>query len=187
MLDHGPFDMLVSNPPYIACSDVRSLPESVAQWEDMAALAGGPPLGAGFTLRMLAQAASHRWLRDGADILLELDSLQPALLLDVLCADAGARARARARTQTASGFAAPAVPPRLTRAWALNHDWWPRQIAAGDAPILKADAIAAASAAWRKAVKEWGFLGASYAFKRAFTDNSGRLRFVHLTAHRAAA
>jgi len=157
----------------------------VAHWEDGAALFGGAPLGAGFALRMLAAAAERRWLRAGADVLLEVDSTHPALFINVLVAGAPARAAARAAARTASGFAAAAGGGRararlLARAGALEHDWWPRRAAAG---ADKAAALAHATAQWRAAVRQWApALRHAYRLRSVFTDHSGRPRFLHLTA-----
>ena len=38
---HGPFDLIVSNPPYVAAGDHSSLPRDVADYEPAAALFGG--------------------------------------------------------------------------------------------------------------------------------------------------
>lgn len=78
------FDMLVANPPYIPDEDDGLLHPQVRQFEDPRALFGGAPLGAGFTLALLDSVASAGLLAPGADVLLEVDSIHPALFADVL-------------------------------------------------------------------------------------------------------
>lgn len=85
------FQLLVSNPPYVPDGHVPGLEAEVREWEDHAALAGGPPDGLGLIARMLAAAARRDWLVDGGLALLECHTSHPALLAALLRpADAGA-------------------------------------------------------------------------------------------------
>lgn len=84
------FDVLIANPPYIPNEDEQLLHPQVRQYEDPRALFGGPPLGTGFTLALLDSMARARLLAAGADVLLEVDSIHPALLADILQPCAGA-------------------------------------------------------------------------------------------------
>jgi release factor glutamine methyltransferase len=67
------FDIITSNPPYIAAEDLPTLPIGVRQYEPMLALDGGP---GGFAIfDRLVDAARHR-LRPGGTLLLEIGSPQ---------------------------------------------------------------------------------------------------------------
>jgi len=205
-----PFDLLVSNPPYIPDEDEPTLHPQVTRFEDRRALYGGPPLGAGFVLRMLRQAAAGSWLRPGADVLLELDSIHPALLADIFALPPHSPLRTLA---TASGFAGAASregaapEPLVSKAWALEQDWAPRHtrhaepLAAGSSETpLNGEAggvdarvaltrempgqapvsLAAASRAWDQACTTWAPLAADFELCRLYSDLYGRPRFVHL-------
>jgi release factor glutamine methyltransferase len=72
----GPFDLIVSNPPYIPTADLATLPREVRH-DPTAALDGGPD-GLAIVRRLLAQAAPL--LRSGARLALELGENQPTRL-----------------------------------------------------------------------------------------------------------
>ena len=96
----APFDLLVSNPPYIPDSDLALLEPEVRDWEDRRALAGGPNEGLDVIVRLLLRAAataaattattvsggngSGPWVRPGGHILLETHSTHPAMLAAAL-------------------------------------------------------------------------------------------------------
>lgn len=65
----GPFDLIFSNPPYIASADVESLMPEVAAFEPRAALDGGPDGLAAY--RELGELL-HRLLAQGGHALLEI-------------------------------------------------------------------------------------------------------------------
>lgn len=77
---NGPFDLLVSNPPYVPDDDIAGLEPEVRDWEDRGALAGGSPHGLGLILDMLACAGDRKWLVPGGLALLETDRAHPAML-----------------------------------------------------------------------------------------------------------
>lgn len=80
-----PFDLLVSNPPYIASEEIATLQPEVRDHDPVAALDGGPD-GLDF-YRLLASQAG-RWLTPNGTILLEFgDGQGPAIA--GLFADAG--------------------------------------------------------------------------------------------------
>ncbi len=65
----GPFDLIVSNPPYIASSDIVSLAPEVRDFDPRAALDGGPD-GLGF-YRLIA-ASAPALLKPGGALVVEL-------------------------------------------------------------------------------------------------------------------
>ncbi|WP_337176328.1 peptide chain release factor N(5)-glutamine methyltransferase [Paludisphaera sp.] len=65
----GPFDVVVSNPPYIATAEVDRLDPSVKDYEPRAALDGGPD-GLSAYRRLVAQAAPL--LKPGGRLILEI-------------------------------------------------------------------------------------------------------------------
>ncbi|HVT90264.1 MAG TPA: peptide chain release factor N(5)-glutamine methyltransferase [Tepidisphaeraceae bacterium] len=68
-IDKDPFDLILSNPPYIATDKMASLDKSVHDYEPHAALEGGPD-GLSFHRRILADAPAR--LREGGRIFLEI-------------------------------------------------------------------------------------------------------------------
>lgn len=64
----GPFDLIVSNPPYIADGDIDSLDADVARYEPRSALAGG---GDGLDAYRAITAAAPALLAPGAGLALE--------------------------------------------------------------------------------------------------------------------
>ena len=71
----GEFDLIVSNPPYIASAEIAGLPRDVAAYDPHLALDGGPD-GLDAYRRIAAAAAGK--LRPGGKILLEIGSSQAA-------------------------------------------------------------------------------------------------------------
>jgi release factor glutamine methyltransferase len=68
-VDQEPFDLIVSNPPYIASDKLPTLDRSVRDYEPKVALDAGPDAIA-FHRRILAGAASR--LRPGGRVFLEI-------------------------------------------------------------------------------------------------------------------
>lgn len=68
-VDRDPFDLIVSNPPYIASDKIPTLDRSVRDYEPMIALDAGPD-GISFHRRILGGAGS--WLRPGGRVFLEI-------------------------------------------------------------------------------------------------------------------
>ncbi len=71
----GPFDLILSNPPYIASSVVPTLEPTVAKYEPHLALDGGPD-GLRVVTRLIAQAVPL--LKPGGHLILEIGSDQEA-------------------------------------------------------------------------------------------------------------
>jgi release factor glutamine methyltransferase len=71
--DDASFDLIVSNPPYIASAEIDALQREVREWEPRAALDGGPD---GFAVyrRLIPDAA--RLLRPGGWLILEIGATQ---------------------------------------------------------------------------------------------------------------
>jgi len=72
-----PFDLIVSNPPYIALGELDGLQPEVGRWEPALALFSGPE-GLDAARALLAQAQAH--LAPGAWLAMELGQGQPARL-----------------------------------------------------------------------------------------------------------
>ena len=64
-----PFDIIISNPPYIKTSDISGLQREIRDWEPAGALDGGES-GLDFYVKIFAEAGAH--LREAGIILLEL-------------------------------------------------------------------------------------------------------------------
>lgn len=69
LVDRQPFQLLVSNPPYIATAQIPSLDRSVRDYEPTAALDGGPD---GLTIHRRILTDSPKWLAPGAHVYLEI-------------------------------------------------------------------------------------------------------------------
>jgi len=67
------FDLVVSNPPYIASAEIDALQREVREWEPRAALDGGPD-GLAVYRRLIPGAA--RLLRPGGWLILEIGATQ---------------------------------------------------------------------------------------------------------------
>lgn len=74
------FDLLVTNPPYIAQGELATLQPEVRDWEPHMALAGGAD-GLDFYRRLVAESPSH--LHSGGWLLMELGTGQAAAMLDL--------------------------------------------------------------------------------------------------------
>ena len=81
IVDPSPFDLIVSNPPYIATDQLAALPRHVRDYEPMLALDGGPD-GLAPHRRILEGAAGAR-LRAGGWVMLEIafDQQETALAM----------------------------------------------------------------------------------------------------------
>ena len=84
--DDGPFDLILSNPPYIATDVIPTLDPTVARYEPHLALDGGPD-GLRVVARLVAQAVPL--LRPGGHLILEIGSDQEAAVRDLVAAQAG--------------------------------------------------------------------------------------------------
>ena len=72
-----PFDLILSNPPYVKSTDWPDLDPVIRKHEDPKALLSGPE-GLDCLLRILREASS--WMQPGAMIALEMDPLQQSAL-----------------------------------------------------------------------------------------------------------
>jgi len=83
-----PFDMIVSNPPYVPSGEIPGLDVEVRDYDPMLALDGGPD-GLGYLRRLVGEA--HRYIVPGGVLILECDHRQAeslvelALTLEVYC------------------------------------------------------------------------------------------------------
>jgi len=80
------FDVIVSNPPYIAYQELADLPSSVRDWEPSAALSCGDG-GLEVTRAILAGAPAH--LRSGGLLALEVDERRARDVAELAAATAG--------------------------------------------------------------------------------------------------
>jgi release factor glutamine methyltransferase len=69
MVDRNPYDIIVSNPPYIPTAQIATLDRSVRDYEPLGALDGGAD-GLDFHRRILAEAPAY--LRNGGRVFLEI-------------------------------------------------------------------------------------------------------------------
>ncbi len=76
------FDIIVSNPPYIAEADIPSLPRNVREYEPRHALTAPGSDGLVFYRRLAAECGRH--LRHGGDILVEIGHNQHATVREIL-------------------------------------------------------------------------------------------------------
>ncbi len=84
--EDGPFDLILSNPPYIASSVVPTLEPTVANYEPRLALDGGPD-GLRVVSRLIAQAVPL--LKPGGHLILEIGSDQEASVRGLVEAQPG--------------------------------------------------------------------------------------------------
>ena len=78
------FDLVVSNPPYIASAEIDALQREVREWEPRAALDGGPN-GLAVYRRLIPDAA--RLLRPGGWLILEIGATQGESVPELLGPD----------------------------------------------------------------------------------------------------
>ena len=78
------FDLVVSNPPYIASAEIDALQREVREWEPRAALDGGPD-GLAVFRRLIPDAA--RLLRPGGWLILEIGATQGESVPELLGPD----------------------------------------------------------------------------------------------------
>ncbi|MCR5249285.1 MAG: peptide chain release factor N(5)-glutamine methyltransferase [Lachnospiraceae bacterium] len=86
------FDLIVSNPPYIASGEIPSLMPEVAEHEPLSALDGGED-GLAFYRRIAMEAGA--WLKDGGRIFLEIGCDQAADVCALLEENGFAEVRVR--------------------------------------------------------------------------------------------
>jgi release factor glutamine methyltransferase len=76
-----PFDLIISNPPYIPSSIIGTLPREIAEFEPRIALDGGPD-GLQFIRKIVVEAGS--FLRDGGWLMLELGENQGDAIAEMI-------------------------------------------------------------------------------------------------------
>lgn len=77
----GPFDAILSNPPYVQSGEIDTLQPEVRDWEPHMALDGGPD---GLRLLETIAGGAHRHLKPGGLLLLECDDRQAKRLRDII-------------------------------------------------------------------------------------------------------
>jgi release factor glutamine methyltransferase len=77
------FDLVVSNPPYIAHNEFPTLDAGVRDFEPRSALDGGPE-GLDYYRRIAAEVPSH--LNPGGSVLVEIGPTQEAAVRDLFAA-----------------------------------------------------------------------------------------------------
>jgi len=82
--DHGRFDLIVSNPPYVAEAEFPGLPREVRDFEPRVALVGGP---AGSEILAEMVAAAPEFLKPGGIVALEIGDNQGARVARMLLED----------------------------------------------------------------------------------------------------
>ena len=82
------FDMIVSNPPYIAKGEFKTLEADVKDFEPRSALDGGND-GLHFYRRILGEC--RQFLKDGGYLLLEIGAFQAAAVKDILAVSGSIR------------------------------------------------------------------------------------------------
>lgn len=101
----GPFDAIISNPPYIPSGDVPSLERGVRDFEPHLALDGGAD-GLAIVSQLIAGAASR--LKPGGHLILEIGTAQEQPVRDLIAA--------RAELELAPTIRDAAHHPRVVRA-----------------------------------------------------------------------
>ncbi len=79
--DHGPFDLIVSNPPYLDGPLMNTLPRDIRDFEPMGALDGGPD---GLALIRILVADAPRVLKSGGLLALEVAHDEQAAAVQAL-------------------------------------------------------------------------------------------------------
>jgi release factor glutamine methyltransferase len=95
----GPFDLILSNPPYIPAADIESLAPDVSRYEPRAALDGGRDgldayRSLGMLLPKIIKPGGHAILEIGAGQANRVEPLFPSLEIVTLAADLGGIPRA---------------------------------------------------------------------------------------------
>ena len=132
VVDKRPYDLIVSNPPYIPTGQLKSLDRSVKDYEPAIALDGGPD-GLVFHRRILEGAADK--LNPGGHVFLEIafDQGPPAadvaggypFLTNVARPQGFRRPRPRRNGQAEIGVGKPVRFHRLTAMNVLTTPWFP--------------------------------------------------------------
>ncbi|XP_063797446.1 MTRF1L release factor glutamine methyltransferase isoform X1 [Pseudophryne corroboree] len=82
LLDLGPVDVVVSNPPYIFTEDMSQLEPEILRYEDHSALDGGPD---GMDVIKGVLRLAHHLLSPNGDVFLEVDPRHPDMVEAWLC------------------------------------------------------------------------------------------------------
>lgn len=74
---HGPFDLIVSNPPYVPSKDILKLEPEIYLYEDIRALEAGPE---GLDVIKLLLELSVNFLKPGGSLWIECDPRHPEII-----------------------------------------------------------------------------------------------------------
>lgn len=81
----GPFfDIVVSNPPYVAPDEMNNLPEEIKRYEPLEALNGGEPVGTAVIRRIIE--SSFKVMKKGALLAIEIGESQEQLISELFTA-----------------------------------------------------------------------------------------------------
>lgn len=78
---YGPFDVIVSNPPYVPSKDILKLEPEIYLYEDIRALEGGPE---GLDLVKILMSLSAKFLRPAGNLWLEVDPRHPEIIKKII-------------------------------------------------------------------------------------------------------
>lgn len=78
---YGPFDVIVSNPPYVPSKDVLKLQPEIVVYEDIRALEAGPD---GMNMINILLKLSAKFLKPEGNLWLEVDSRHPEIIKKII-------------------------------------------------------------------------------------------------------
>ena len=110
--ERGPFDLVVSNPPYIAAAEIAALAPDVRDWEPRHALTAGPT---GLEAYVAIAGGLAAVLAPGGRALLEIGPTQADAVAGLLAA-AGLPAPGSIATSTGATGSSPSAADRSRRA-----------------------------------------------------------------------
>lgn len=74
---HGPFDVIVSNPPYVPTKDILKLDPEIFLYEDIRALDAGPE---GLNVIRILLKLAAKWLKPEGSLWIEVDQRHPEII-----------------------------------------------------------------------------------------------------------
>lgn len=78
---HGPFDVIVSNPPYVPSKDILKLEPEIFLYEDIRALDAGPE---GMNVIQILMKLSAKFLKPEGNLWLEVDQRHPEIIKKII-------------------------------------------------------------------------------------------------------
>lgn len=78
---YGPFDVIVSNPPYVPSKDILKLEPEIYLYEDIRALEAGPE---GLDVIKILMSLSAKFLRPAGNLWLEVDPRHPEIIKKII-------------------------------------------------------------------------------------------------------